>query len=102
MTATELLGELELQGITLAVADGNLRCEGIGSVLSEDLVAELRERKAELLSLMKCGQCWTPLSGPLNKFWRVLLGSGPVYLCSASCAFQAWPWLMGVADGNRD
>jgi hypothetical protein len=102
MTTTELLSELELQGITLAVIDGNLRCEGVGSALSEDLVAELREHKAEIISLMKCGQCGTPLSGPLDQFWRALLDAGPVHLCSAECVFEAWPWRMEVVSDNRN
>jgi hypothetical protein len=102
MTAAELLSALASQGITLTMADGNLRCEGVGSDLSEDLVAELRERKAELLSLMTCGQCGTPLAGPLNEFWSVLYDTGPIYLCSALCVLRAWPWRMEVADGNRN
>jgi tubulysin polyketide synthase-like protein len=102
MTAAELLSALASQGITLAVADGNLRCEGVGSDLSEDLVAELRERKAELLSLMTCGQCGIPLVGPIISYWRVLLETGPIYLCSVECVFKAWPWRMEVVDGNCD
>jgi hypothetical protein len=102
MTTAELLGELELQGITLAVTDRNLCCEGVGPPLSEELAAELRKYKAEILSLMVCGQCGTPLAGPLNKFWRVLLETGPIYLCSAGCVLKAWSWRMEVADGNHD
>jgi hypothetical protein len=102
MTAVELLTELELQGVMLFVAGDDLRCEGDGAPLSPQLIKELRERKAEIVCLMKCGQCGTPLSGPINKFWRVLLDTGPVYLCSASCALKAWPWRTEVADGNYD
>jgi hypothetical protein len=89
MTAVELLRELELQGVTLLADGSNLRCEGNGPPLSPKLIKELRERKAEILSLMKCGQCGTLLAGQINRFRRVLLDTGPVYLCSVTCVHQA-------------
>jgi hypothetical protein len=100
MTAVELLRELELQGVALLVAGSDLRCEGDGPPLSPQLIKELRERKAEILSLMKCGQCGALLSGQTNNFWRVLLDTGPVYLCSVACVFKAWPWRMAEGGGS--
>jgi hypothetical protein len=100
MTTAELLNDLQARGITLVV-DGNLRCQGKKSALTSELLEALREHKAEILSLMKCGWCGTPLGGPVNQWWRVLLDAGPVYLCSASCVFKAWPWRMEVGSGNH-
>jgi hypothetical protein len=101
MTAIELLELVESRGVNLAVEGAELYCEGEVSVLTPELIEELRGHKSEILFLMRCGQCETPLAGPLNKFWRVLLDTGLVYLCSTSCVFKAWPWRMEVADDNR-
>jgi hypothetical protein len=102
MTTTELLDEVQARGITLLVDSGNLRCQGEESSLSLELIKGLRERKAEILSLMQCGWCKVPLAGPVNSWWRVLLDSGPIYLCSASCVHQAWPWRgVQVSKGFR-
>jgi hypothetical protein len=102
MTINELLNEVQAKGIILTVDDGSLHYQGNKSVLTPELIGELRVNKVEIISLMKCGQCGTLLSGPLNKWWRVLLDAGPVYLCSASCVFEAWPWRMEVAHGDRN
>ena len=94
MTASDLLSEVEAKGIILTVDGGNLHYQGSKSALTPELIAELRAHKARIISLMKCGQCGTLLSRPLNSCWRALLDSGPTYLCSASCVFKAWPWRM--------
>jgi hypothetical protein len=98
----ELLNELQTKGITLTVDCDKLHYKGNKSALTPELIEGLREHKAEILLLMKCGQCGTPLAGPVNKWWCVLLDAGPIYLCSASCALKAWPWRMEVADDHRD
>jgi TubC N-terminal docking domain len=100
MTVSELLNEVEARGITLVVDRGNLRCRGEESSLTPELIEELRERKTEIISLMKCGQCGTVLSGQINKFWRVLLDSGVTYLCRGECVFKAYPWKMEVRHDN--
>lgn len=97
----ELLNELQTKGITLTVDCDKLHYKGNKSALTPELIEGLRKHKTEILSLMACGHCGTPLAGPLSQFWRVLLETGPVYLCSASCAFQAWSWRMEVANGNH-
>ena len=102
MTANELLSEVEAKGIILTVDGGSLHYQGSKSALTPELIAELQAHKARIISLMKCGQCGALLSGLLNGWWRVLLDSGPIYLCSASCVFKAWPWRREVADDNRD
>jgi TubC N-terminal docking domain len=102
MTVSKLLSELEERS-ALLVRDGDkLLCKGNGGPLPADLLEELRDHKAEILSLMKCGQCGTPVTGPLNKYWRVLLDAGAVYLCSVPCVQRAWPWKMEVGHDNRD
>jgi hypothetical protein len=98
MTANELLSEVEAKGIILAVDGGSLHYQGSKSALTPDLIAELQAHKARIISLMKCGQRGILLSGPLNSWWRVLLGPGPIYLCSAPCVFKVWPWRM---EGER-
>jgi hypothetical protein len=94
MTANDLLSEVEAKGIILTVDGGSLHYQGSKSALTPDLIAELQAHKARIISLMKCDQCDTLLSRPLKSCWRVLLDSGPIYLCSASCVFKAWPWRM--------
>ena len=97
----ELLDELQTKGITL-VADGDkLYYRGDKGSLTPEVIAELRAHKSEILFLMKCGQCGIPVVGPISRYWRVLLGSGPVYLCSAECAYRTWPWTMEVSSDNR-
>lgn len=96
MTVIELLELVESQGVTLAAEGNELCCEGEALALTPELIAELRAHKAEIISLMKCAQCGTLLSGPLNQWWRVSRDAGPVYLCSASCVFETWPWRMEV------
>ena len=88
----ELLNELQTKGITLTVDGDKLHYKGPRGALTPELIEGLRERKAEIISLMQCGWCKVPLAGPVNSWWRVLLASGPIYLCSAACAFKAWPW----------
>ena len=100
MTVSELLNEVQARGITLVVDSGSLRCWGEESALTPELIKELREHKAEIISLMKCGQCGTLLSGPLSSWWRVLLDSGPIYLCSVSCVFEAYPWRLEVSHDH--
>ncbi len=97
----ELLNELRTKDITLTVDCDKLHYKGNKSALTPELIERLRKHKAEILSLIVCGQCGTPLAGPLNKFWRVLYSTGPIYLCSALCVLKAWPW-QEVADGNRN
>ena len=101
MTVSQLLSTLEVRGVSLVRDEDRLVCAGIGPRLPADLLEELRCRKNEILSLLKCGQCRRPLAGPINKWWRVLLDSGSVYLCSASCVHQAWPWRMEVDHDYR-
>jgi hypothetical protein len=102
MTVSQLLSALEVRGVSLVRDEDRLVCVGTGPPLPADLLEELRCHKNEVLSLLKCGRCGTPLAGPVNKWWRVLLDSGPIYLCSASCVHQAWPWRMEVGhDHNR-
>jgi hypothetical protein len=50
-----------------------------------------------LLAKMLCGWCKAPLAGPVNSWWRVLLDTGPIYLCSADCVYKAWPWRLEVS-----
>jgi hypothetical protein len=95
MTAVDLLNEVQARGITLVVGGGNLRCQGENAALTPELITELRDYKAEILSLLICGQCRSPLTGPVNKLWRVLNGGEATYLCSAQCAFEAYPWRLG-------
>ena len=92
MTASELLGEVQAKGITLLVDSDNLRCQGQESVLTPQLIAELREHKAEIICLMRCGKCQSPLVGAINKWWQIIDGDQTSYLCSALCAHQAYPW----------
>jgi hypothetical protein len=103
MTLSELLTELQCRGISLVQAGDKVRCEGKGAPLPQELLQELQKHQAELLeSLARCGWCKAPLPGPVGDHWRVVHDAGVSYLCSASCVFKAWPWRMGVADGNRD
>jgi TubC N-terminal docking domain len=88
----ELLNQVQAKGIILTVDGDKLHYQGNKSALTPELIEELREHKAEIISLMKCAQCGTLLSGPLNSWWRVLHDTGAVYLCSASCVLKAWPW----------
>jgi hypothetical protein len=96
MTAIDFLSEVQARGITLVVDGDNLRCQGDNAALTPDLIAELREHKTEILSLMICGQCRTPLTGPVNKLWRVMNDGETTYLCSPRCVHQAWPWRLGA------
>jgi TubC N-terminal docking domain len=89
-----LLDEVQAKGIVLAVHDSAIHYQGPESALTPALIGRLKEHKAEIISLMKCGQCGTLLSGPLNKWWRILDNGRCTYLCSASCVFEAWPWRM--------
>jgi hypothetical protein len=75
MTITELLNEVEARGITLLVDESRLHYQGNKSALRPEIINALKERKTEILALMTCGQCGTLLSGPINKFWRVLLST---------------------------
>ena len=101
MTVSDLLSEVQARDVTIVVDSGNLRCQGEESSLTPALIEELREHKAEIISLMKCGQCGTPLAGPVGEWWRVLLDAGPIYLCSASCVFKPWPWREVGHDHSR-
>jgi hypothetical protein len=96
----KLLNEVQVKGITLTVDGDKLHYKGNKSALTPELIAELREHKAEILSLMKCGKCGTPLAGPVDQCWRVLLSTGAVYLCTAACVLDAYPWRMEVANDN--
>jgi|SRR5919106_3403971 hypothetical protein len=95
MTATEVLDEVHAKGVALVVDGNNIRCKGDKAAVTPELTAVLKEHKSEILSLMKCGRCHAPLSGTINKLWRVLDGSKPIYLCSAECVFSAYPWKLG-------
>jgi hypothetical protein len=97
---TELLNQVQAKGVILTVDGDKLHYKGNKSALTPELIAELREHKTKIISLMKCGQCGTLLSGPLNKWWRVLLDSGPIYLCSASCVLEAYPWRLEVGHDH--
>ena len=73
MTPTELVADLNSKGITLAVDGDKLRCKGKQSVLTPDLVEQLRMHKAELMSLL-AGLCFCEppmpravVDGPLCK-----------------------------------
>ena len=101
MTATELLGEAQTKDIIIMVAGDNIRCQGPESSLTPELIEGLRKHKAEILCMMTCGKCGTPLRGPMHKLWRVLYEGGVVYLCSSVCVHQAYPWKMEVSHDNR-
>jgi hypothetical protein len=98
---TELLNQVHAKGIILTVDGDKLHYKGNKSALAPELIEELREHKAEIIALMKCGQCGSLLVGPISSYWRVLLDPVPVYLCSAECVFKAWPWGMEVTNDNR-
>ena len=91
-----LLDEVQAKGIALAVRDGTIHYYGPESALTPALIGRLKEHKAEIISLMKCGQCGTLLSGPLNKWWRILDNGQCTYFCSASCVFEVYPWRLEV------
>jgi len=52
MSASTLLTRLKEAGVTVAVADGQLKLKGPKSVLNEDVLTELRAIKAELIKLL--------------------------------------------------
>ena len=53
MTARRLLQTAHERGITLQAQAGRLRCAGPRSALTPDLVAAIRERRAEVLALLE-------------------------------------------------
>jgi hypothetical protein len=90
MRAAERLEQVQSIGVRIEIDGDMIRCRGGGSRPSE-LIRELRECKDEILSLMVCGECGIPIAGQVNKFWRVLNGGDPTYLCSAECVFRCLP-----------
>lgn len=50
MSAPAILSRLKQAGISVAVADGQLKLRGPKAALSEEVLSELRERKAELMA----------------------------------------------------
>jgi hypothetical protein len=101
MIVTELLEEARSKEIFIMVDGDNIRCQGPESSLTPELIEGLREYKADILSLMLCGQCGTPLGGPVHKLWRVLYDGGASYLCSPLCVHQAYPWKEEVSHDYR-
>jgi hypothetical protein len=57
MTPAELVVDLNSRGITVAVNGDKLKCKGKESALIPELLETLRERKAELIALLK-GMCF--------------------------------------------
>ena len=97
MTLSDLLAELDAWGVSLVRDGDQLRCEGKGE-FPPGLLQELKAHRAELLeSLSRCGWCKGPLP-PARDCWRVLHDAGVSYLCSATCAFKAWPWKVPNAE----
>jgi hypothetical protein len=92
----ELLNEVQAKGIILIREGDALHYQGQESSLTPALIGQLRERKQEIISLLKCGWCRKPLSGAINQWWRILLNAGPLYLCSASCVHESYPWRLEV------
>ena len=52
MSASVVLTRLKEAGVTVAVADGQLKLKGPKSVLNDDVLSELRAIKAELITLL--------------------------------------------------
>jgi hypothetical protein len=100
MAAPEILDEVQARGVTLVVDSNNLRCKGDKAALTSGLITVLKEHKSKILSLMKCGRCHAPLSGPINKQWRVLDGSEATYLCFAECVF--WTFFRELEEVPHD
>ena len=101
MTVSQLLSALEVRGVSLIRDEDRLVCTGNGPPLPADLLEELRCHKNGILSLLKCGQCGTPLAGPVNKWWRILDNDRTICLCSASCVLKAYPWRLEVGHDHR-
>lgn len=98
MTVHEFLNHLSASGIRLSVTDGKLKVDAPAGVLTNQQRAMIRERKAELITLLTpklCERCNTAMA---------LVEVG--YYSCPSCYFQIVEaksgfWVTGVEEEMR-
>jgi hypothetical protein len=91
MTANELLRDLTTRGVALSAEGGQLNIDARDDLLTDELLATLKERKAELLEALASERCpicsavvqeqsgkhyrhiWCPTPGHFDS-WRTLGG----------------------------
>src|SRR5262245_28470616 len=93
MTTHELIRDLAARGVALSADGDRLNIDAPGALLTDELLATIKERKAELLELLVAERCpicgdgvegqngehyrhiWCPTPGHFDS-WRTLGGRG--------------------------
>lgn len=76
MTPAELLRQVEQAGLKISLLEGNLKLEGATQNIAPELVAQLREHKAELLTWLGQRAASFPLTALQQAYYR---GRSPLF-----------------------